>query len=134
MGRYRSAIVSVSIDAPPSTVVAFMRDLENWKVWAPWIRSVSRTAPNEWQLGTDDGGMTMRFVAPNELGVLDHQVVLASGVSLTNSVRVTPNGSGSDLLMVVLQWPHLSDEQFGRDVQAVTDDFARIREAVEARR
>ena len=131
MTMYRSAVVSVSIQAPPTTVVAFMADLENWKAWAPWIRSVTRTAPNDWSLDTGDGRMTMRFAAPNALGVLDHQVTLASGVTLTNSLRATANGTGSDLVMVLLQWPHLSAEEFDRDVQAVTDDFSRIKHAIE---
>lgn len=128
---YRSAVVNVSIQASPERVVAFMADLDNWKAWAPWIKSVSRTAPNDWELDTGGGTMKMRFVEPNVFGVLDHEVTLASGATLTNSLRVTSNASGSDLVMVLLQWPHLSAEEFDRDVQAVTDDFARIKAAIE---
>ena len=134
MTTYRSAVVAVSIQAPPAKVVAFMGDLENWKAWAPWIRSATRIAPNDWALDTGDGRMTMRFVDPNALGVLDHEVTLASGVTLTNSLRVTANGTGSDLVMVLLQWPHLSAEEFDRDHQAVTDDFSRIKQAIERQR
>ena len=131
MATYRAAVVNVSIDAAPAAVVAFMADLENWKAWAPWIKSVSRTAPNGWELDTGDGTMRMRFAAQNAFGVLDHEVTLASGVTLTNSLRVTPNGTGSELAMVLLQWPHLSDAEFDRDVQAVTDDFERIKAAID---
>ena len=131
MSTYRSATVHVAIDAPTATVVAFMSDMEQWKAWAPWGRSAVRTAPNAWELATDDATMKFRFAEPNAFGVLDHDVTLASGVTLTNSLRVTPNASGSDLVMVLLQWPHLSAEEFDRDVQAVTDDFARIKAAIE---
>ena len=134
MSAYRSAVVNVSVEAPPATVVAFMTDLENWKTWAPWIQSVSRTAPNDWELDTGDGTMHMRFVEPNPFGVLDHVVTLASGVTLTNSLRATPNGSGCELVMLLLQWPHLSDGEFDRDVQAVIDDFGRIKAAIESQR
>jgi hypothetical protein len=34
--------------------------------------------------------------------------------------------------MVVLQSPKMSPEQFDQDVQAVTDDFARLKLAAEA--
>jgi hypothetical protein len=65
--------------------------------------------------------------------VLDHTVTLASGVSIYNAMRVSANGSGSELLMVVLQTPPASSEDFTRDVQAVREDFARIKKVLEAR-
>ena len=73
--------------------------------------------------------MTVRFVEPNSLGVLDHQVTLTSGVSVTNAMRVVANGTGSELVMILFQWPHMSAEAFDRDVQAATDDLARIEQA-----
>lgn len=76
--------------------------------------------------------MKIRFVEPNSLGVLDHEVTVASGIVVHNSMRVLPNGDGSELVMVVFQSPEVSTEQFDRDVQAVTDDLARLKPAAEA--
>jgi hypothetical protein len=76
--------------------------------------------------------MTVRFVEPNSLGVLDHQVTVESGINVFNAMRVVPNGTGSELVMVVTQSPEMSTEQFEQDVQAVTDDFARLKTAAEA--
>jgi hypothetical protein len=76
--------------------------------------------------------MTVRFVEPNSLGVLDHQVTVASGINVFNAMRVVPNGTGSELVMVVTQSAEMSTEQFEQDVQAVTDDFARLKRAAEA--
>jgi hypothetical protein len=76
--------------------------------------------------------MAVRFVEPNSLGVLDHEVTLDSGAMVMNSMRVLPNGSGSELVMVILQAPSVSAEAFARDVQAVTDDLARLKNAAEA--
>ena len=129
MTTLRTAVVHTSIQAPPEKVVAFLSDIENWKTWAPWIRSVARSASRDCTLDTDAGIMTVRFVEPNSLGVLDHQVTLATGVSVTNAMRVVANGTGSELVMVLFQWPHISAEDFERDVRAVTDDLARIRQA-----
>jgi hypothetical protein len=75
--------------------------------------------------------MAIHFVAPNSFGVLDHEVTLASGVMVVNSMRVLPNGSGSELVMVIFQAPSVSTEEFARDVQAVTDDLARLTKAAE---
>jgi hypothetical protein len=47
-------------------------------------------------------------------------------------MRVIPNGSGSELVMVLFQSPGVSGEEFDRDVRAVTDDLARIRQTAEA--
>jgi len=132
MNVQRSAVVHTSILARPQDVVAFLSDLENWKRWAPWIRSVARSSGRDWKLETDVGPMTAHFVEPNSFGVLDHEVTLASGITVLNSMRVLPNGAGSELVMVVFQSPGVSTEEFERDVQAVTDDLARLKKAAEA--
>lgn len=106
--------------------------MQNWKTWAPWVRSVSRISEGNWSLDTTDGAMTVRFVEPNSFGILDHRVTLASGVTVFNAMRVVPNGSGSELEMMVIQSPDMSSEQFEQDVQAVTNDFARLKTAAEA--
>ena len=113
-------------------MVAFLTDMEKWKTWAPWVRSAKRVSRESWSLETTDGPMTVRFVEANPLGVLDHQVTLASGVTVFNAIRVVPNGTGSELVMVVVQSPEMSSGQFDQDVQAVTDDFARLKAAAEA--
>jgi carbon monoxide dehydrogenase subunit G len=132
MSIQRAAVVHISILAAPKSVVAFLTDMENWKTWAPWVRSVTRQSDGSWSLDTTDGAMTVQFVEPNSFGILDHCVTLASGMTVHNAMRVVPNGSGSELEMLVMQSPEMSTEQFDQDLQAVTDDFARLKTAAEA--
>ena len=132
MNVNRAEAIHVSILAPPQRVVGFLADVNNWKTWAPWVRAVVDHSGRDWTLETDGERMHLRFVEPNTLGVLDHTVTLASGVSIYNAMRVVPNGSGSELVMLVVQTPPASSEQFEQDVQAVRDDFARIKKVVEA--
>ena len=132
MSVQRATVVHISILAAPDSVVAFLAEMENWKTWAPWVQSVTRLSEGHWRLETTDGPMTVRFAEPNSLGVLDHEVTLESGVTVFNAMRVVPNGTGSELTMVVTQYPQMSLEQFEQDVQAVTDDFARLKVAAEA--
>jgi carbon monoxide dehydrogenase subunit G len=127
----RSAVVHISILAPPKSVIAFLSNMENWKSWAPWIHSVARISERDWKLETEAGRMKVHFVEPNSLGVLDHEVTIASGMTVLNSMRVLPNGAGSELVMVVFQSPGVATEQFDRDVRAVTDDLARLKPAAE---
>jgi len=131
MNVQRSAVVHISILAPPKSVVAFLSDLENWTTWAPWIHSVARSSGGDWKLETEAGPMKVRFVEPNSLGVLDHEVTVASGMVVLNSMRVLPNGDGSELVMVVFQSPGVSIEHFDLDVKAVTADLARLKPAAE---
>jgi len=132
MTVHRAIVVHVSILASPESVVAFLSDMEKWKTWAPWILSVKRVSKERWSLDTTDGAMTIRFAKSNSLGVLDHEVSLESGITVRNAMRVVPNGTGSELEMMVIQLPEMSAEQFERDVQLVTDDFARLKSAAEA--
>jgi hypothetical protein len=128
----RAEVVHVSILARWRDVIGFLVDVHNWKTWAPWIRSVSRSSAGDWTLDTDAGPMKVHFVEQNALGVLDHEVTLAAGVRTLNSMRVLANGSGSELVMVLFQLPETSTEQFERDLQAVRDDLARIKSVAEA--
>ena len=124
-------VVHTSILALPADVVAFLGDLNNWKAWAPWVSSVSRSSPRDWTLETDVGLMHMHFVEPNVFGVLDHRVTLPSGITILNSMRVVPNESGSELVMVLMQHSTVSDEEFARDVESVRGDLVRIKAAIE---
>ena len=131
MNVQRSAVVHISILAQPRSVVAFLSDMENWKTWAPWIHSVTRISERDWNVESEGGRMKFHFAEANSLGVLDHEVIIASGTTVFNSMRVVPNGAGSELLMVVFQSLGVSTEQFDQDVQAVTDDLARLKPAAE---
>ena len=134
MTVYRAEAIHVSILVPAQEVYDFLIDVNNWKTWAPWVRAVNSHAGRDWTLETDTGPMQLRFGEPNALGVLDHTVTLASGVRIYNAMRVVANGSGSELVMVVYQTPPATAEQFAQDVQAVRDDFGRIKQVVEGRR
>jgi hypothetical protein len=131
MNVQRAEVVHISILAPPQEVISFLSDLNNWTTWAPWIHSVTRSTARDWTLDTEAGLMKVRFVESNSLGVLDHEVRLASGVTVLNSMRVLANGSGSELVMVLFQSPEASTEEFERDIQAVRDDLARLKKAAE---
>ena len=133
MSVYRAEAVHVSILAPPQRVFDFLADVNNWKTWAPWVRAVVDRSGRDWTLETDGGRMHLRFAEANSLGVLDHTVTLASGVSIYNAMRVMPNGTGSELVMLVVQTPPATTEQFQQDVQAVHDDFGRIKKVVEGK-
>lgn len=73
----------------------------------------------------------MRFIAANDLGVLDHEVQLPDGSTVNNPVRVLAHPEGAEIVFTVRQLD-LGDQQFAEDVAAVVRDLDRLKELMEA--
>ena len=126
-----SRTLSASIDCPPGRVYEFVANPENLPRWATaFCRSVRRSEAG-WIVETPDGPVGIRFVAPNELGVLDHYVSLAPGVEILNPMRVVPNGAGSELIFTLFQLPGTSEERLAEDVKLVERDLRTLRHVLE---
>ena len=67
----------------------------------------------------------------NDYGVLDHDVTLPSGEIIYNPMRVTKDGSGSEVVFTLRRLPGMSDEDFERDAKAVAADLARLKQVLE---
>jgi hypothetical protein len=77
------------------------------------------------------GRVSVAFVPRNEYGVLDHDVTLPSGEIIYNPMRVTKDGSGSEVVFTLRRLPGMSDEDFERDAKAVAADLARLKRVLE---
>lgn len=124
--------VSVSVDRPPREVYAFAAEVENLPRWAVGLGTSYRREGNELVATGPLGTVRVRFVPRNDLGVLDHEVVLESGQVFHNAMRVVPNGRGSELAFMVLRPPGRSDEEFAADAAAVERDLKALKALVEA--
>lgn len=78
------------------------------------------------------GKVTVRFVKQNEFGVLDHEVTLPSGTTVTNPVRVLAHPEGSEVVFTIRQ-VELTDDEFERDVGMVEEDLERLKRLMEER-
>lgn len=76
--------------------------------------------------------MTIRFVARNELGVLDHIVTLASVLEIYNPMRVIPNGGGSEVVFTLFQTPDMSEEKHAADAKLVECDLNKLKSVIES--
>ena len=99
--------ISVSIRRSPKEVYAFASNGENLPRWASGLGDSVRSVDGEWIADGPLGRIVVRFVAPNDLGVLDHDVVLPSGATVHNPMRVVPNGSGSTVIFTLLRSPEV---------------------------
>ena len=123
--------LSITIDASPERVYAFVADPLNLPKWAAGLgRSISKI-DGRWMAETPNGVVTVEFAPKNALGVLDHTVTLPDGAKVYLPIRVVANGEGSELVFVLFQTPQMSDAEFERDAGMVTADLRTLKKLVE---
>lgn len=127
----KSKTLSISIAAAPDRVYAFVSNPENLPKWAHGLGSSVMRAEDAWIVQTRLGPVTLQFVAPNTLGVLDHRVCLPQGLEITNPMRVVPNGDGSEILFTLFHTANLSDAQFASDAKLVKNDLRTLKRLLE---
>ncbi|MBZ4486693.1 SRPBCC family protein [Microbacterium sp. cx-55] len=128
----RSHHVSRVVRAAPEVVYAYAADIDNLPRWAAGLARASVTRVGD-DLVVDSpmGDVRVRFVDRNTLGVLDHDVVLPSGTTVMNPMRVVPHPDGSEVIFTVRQI-ELTDDEFARDVAMVDADLERLAALVTA--
>ena len=123
--------VSRVVSAPPAAVYAFAANPDNLPRWAAGLAGSEVVRQGD-DLLVDSpmGRVTVRFAPPNEYGVVDHDVVLPSGATVTNPLRVLAHPAGSEIVFTLRQLD-MTDEEFARDAAAVEADLDRLRQLVE---
>lgn len=127
--RHVSRVISTS----PELVYEFASNPDNLPEWAAGLAEsdIVRTGDSlivESPMGT----VTVRFLPRNQYGVIDHDVTLPSGTTVTNPVRVLAHPEGSEIVFTVRQI-ELSDQDFDRDCAMVEADLDRLKLLLEER-
>jgi hypothetical protein len=123
--------VSRVISASPQIVYDFAANVDNLPKWAAGLAQteVTREGGTLW-VESPMGRVSIRFIAPNDFGVLDHDVTLPSGVTVTNPVRVIAHPEGAEIVFTARQFD-LTDDEFDRDTRLIGEDLDRLRRLVE---
>jgi hypothetical protein len=116
----------------PADVYAFAADPRNLPRWARGLGGAIREVDGEWVADSPMGTGTVRFAPRNDLGVLDHDVVLASGERVHNPLRVMANDEGSEVVFTLYRRPGVSDDAFAADARAVEADLRALEALLEA--
>lgn len=125
--------ISISIHRSPANVYAFVSDGNNLPRWATGLGRSVRSVNGEWLANGPLGLIRIRFTPVNDLGVLDHDVALESGVTVHNPMRVVPNGAaGSTVIFTLLHLPGVSAAKFEEDSQWVQRDLTTLKGLLEA--
>ncbi|WP_431034907.1 SRPBCC family protein [Streptomyces sp. P6-2-1] len=125
--------VSIHIDRTRDDVYAYASNPENLPAWALGLGGSLTREGDEWVApDAPMGRVTLAFVPPNDLGVLDHDVTLPDGQVVNNPVRVITDGAGS-LVVFTLRVPDgAKDADVERDAEMVGADLARLKKLLES--
>jgi len=123
--------ISVPIDRPADVVYAFASDPEHLPLWAAGLGAAIRRVGDDWIVETPEGAATVKFAEPNAYGILDHVVTLPSGVTVSNPMRIIPNGDGSECVFTLLRRPGMPAEEFLRDAALVERDLLTLKALLE---
>jgi hypothetical protein len=124
---------SVSINRLPQEVYAFVSNPENLPKWATGLVGSIGQVQGEWIADSPMGKIKIRFAEKNTFGVLDHEVVLESGVRIENPMRVIPNGEGREIFFSLIRQPEMTDGKFAEDVEWVEKDLKLLKGLLEDR-
>lgn len=131
-GLHEVRNISVSIRRSPGDVYAFISNGENIPLWATGLgNKIRRLEDGEWLAEGPVGSVRVRFAPPNDLGVADHDVVLETGVTVHNPIRVVPNGAGSTVIFTLMRLPGVPVQQFNQDAKTVESDLAKLKAVLE---
>ncbi len=129
----KSRHVSRVISASPEAVYEFAANPDNLPRWAAGLAKTEVVREGDvLRVDSPMGNVTVRFVPQNEYGVIDHDVTLPSGKTVTNPVRVVSHPAGSEIVFTIRQID-LTDDEFDRDTVMVEQDLERLKQLLEER-
>src|ERR1044071_2921233 len=113
----RAETKTVSIDAPASKVLNFLKEPENLPRWAVGFAKSVRRDANGWYVKTGDGEIAVAIDADEKTGIVDFHMQPAPGVKVVANSRVIRRGEGSEYVFTQFQAPGMPDEAFKQSVK-----------------
>jgi Polyketide cyclase / dehydrase and lipid transport len=132
-GMSESRHLSVHVDRPAAEVYRYAADPAHLPEWAAGLAGGIEQVDGEWVADSPMGRVLVRFTPANDLGVLDHDVVLPDGTTVTNPLRVLADGDGSEVVFTLRRQPGTDDAAFEADAAAVAADLAALAQVLQRR-
>ncbi len=124
--------IAVDVEAPADVVYAFASDPTNLPAWASGLGGEGELVDGRWVADGPLGRVEVAFVAPNALGVLDHDVTLPSGEVVRNPLRVLADGSRSEVVFSLRRVAGVGAAEHEHDAATVLADLEALKRLVEA--
>jgi hypothetical protein len=124
--------ISTHIDRLAQEVYDYASNPSNLPQWAPGLGSSVEGVDGQWIVASPMGRVVVAFAPRNEFGGLDHDVILPSGETVYNPMRVTVDGTGCEMVFTLRRQPGMSDEDFESDADAVFADLITLKRVLES--
>ena len=124
--------LSVHVDRPTAEVYRYASDPSHLPDWAPGLCTSIARVGDHWVAESAMGSIVVRYAEPNPFGVIDHDVVLETGETFHNPVRVLPHDDGAEVVFTLRRQEGMSDADFDRDAAAVLADLVALKELLES--
>lgn len=125
-------IMHTTIEREWQAVYAFASNPENLPRWASGLASGVRREGADWVANGILGKVRLHFVPDNPYGLIDHDVTLPGGETVSNPLRILQNGDGAEVMFTLFRQEGMSDAAFEADAASVDKDLARLKEILEA--
>ncbi len=122
---------TVTIDAAPEDVLAFVADPANLPRWAIGFAKDVRHQPEGWVVSTAQGDIAISIEADARCGTVDFRMEMAPGLEVTAYSRVVPNGDGCEYTFTQFQQSGVPDEMFEQLVSAVRHELVTLKALME---
>ena len=122
----RSDTQTITIDARPSDVLAFVAAGENLPRWAIGFAKAVRPGQGGWIVTTGQGEVPTRIEAHEGTGTVDFHMEPSPGTTTTAYARVVPNAGGSEFVLTQMQPPGMPDQLFEQLVAAVGHELVAL--------
>jgi hypothetical protein len=119
------------IDRSATAVYEYASDPANLPDWAAGLAGSIELIGGKWVSDSPMGRITIEMAEPNNFGVLDHWVELASGERFYNPMRVIPHGDGCEVVFHLRRLPGVSDDSFEADAILISNDLETLKGIVE---
>ena len=110
----RSDTQTISINARPGDVVAFVGDAENLPRWAIGFAKSVRRRADGWIVTTGEGDVPVSVTVDERAGTVDFDLQPGLGATATAFTRSVPNGDGTEFAFTQMQQPGMPDVVFER--------------------
>jgi hypothetical protein len=129
----QSRQLSIWIDRPAGEVYDYVRQPATLPDWAAGLGSSVELIDGRWVAESPLGRVVVEMTGPNQYGVVDHWVTLATGERFYNPMRVIADDEGCEVVFTLRRPPGSSDADYERDAEAVAADLATLKRVLEAR-
>ena len=127
----RAETRTISIDARPERVMAYLSDVTNLPRWAIGFAKAVRRSDAGWVVQTSAGEIAIRIASDAATGVVDFWMTPAPGVDVLAASRVIPRGAGSEYVFTQFQGEGVPDDTFTKSVRALEHELTVLKTMLE---